>query len=445
MTLNSRSISSAHATTSNSSTQSFVGRLSVYFVLIGLLASGMIYLMMIYMLQWVEDEVSLNNLRDSAPFVIKQFQKGVPEPLVLPPNITAFYSSDFIPSHYGELQNYPLGFNGEINDDLSELFLYRSEFVLNGQMSQLYITMPAENIELSSAQWTGINTFVIGFTIGLILLFSYAIIKLFKRLIEPINQLSLQLGSSTTPEAFNVSQSAAKEFGILTDSLNRYRQQNETLIKQEQAFARYASHELRTPLSIVLGSAKLLAQKPDEDFQLRQRERITRAAQDMQNTVEALLNIVKQEKSSHENSPRLLTEQEFTQTLETTVNQAKKLAIKISVEWHSSPTVQPNSAVIKMLLTNLVNNAINARCEQLPEGEKSWINIAVFDKEIIIEDNGQGLSDSEKGHQRSDSGGHGLGLTIIDTLCQRYNWQFTLASNQPRGCIATLVLPKLAV
>ncbi|WP_299568677.1 HAMP domain-containing sensor histidine kinase [uncultured Shewanella sp.] len=433
----------SHATTSNSSTHSFVGRLTLYFVLIGVLASGLIYLMMIFMLQWVEDEVSLNNLRDSAPYVIKQFRNGTPEPLVLPPNITAFHSTDFIPSNYGELQNYPLGFNGEINDDSDELFLYRSEFVLNGRMTQLFITMPAENIELSKEQWNGISGFIIVFTFGLILLFSFAIFKLFRRLIAPINQLSMQLGQASPPTEFTVSQSATKEFGILTDSLNHYRQQIETLIKQEQAFARYASHELRTPLSIVLGSAKLLAQKPDADFQLRQRERITRAAQDMQNTVEALLNIVKQEKSANANPPRQLTELELAQTLETTINQAKQQDIEVIMNWHGTPTVQPNSAVVKMLLTNLINNAINARSENLPAEEVSWIKVSIFDDRIVIEDNGQGLSEVEKGHQGTELAGHGLGLVIIDTLCQRYNWLFNLEENQPKGCIATLSLPKI--
>ncbi|WP_153912843.1 sensor histidine kinase [Shewanella sp. TC10] len=435
----------SHATTSNSSTHSFVGRLTLYFVLIGVMASGLIYLMMIFMLQWVEDEVSLNNLRDSAPYVIKQFRKGTPEPLVLPPNITAFHSTHFIPSKYGQLQNYPLGFNGEINEDVNELFLYRSEFVLNGRMTQLYITMPAENIELNRDQWNGISTFIIVFTIGLILLFSFAIFKLFRRLIAPINQLSMQLGQNKPPKEFTVSHSAAKEFGILTDSLNNYRQQNETLMKQEQAFARYASHELRTPLSIVLGSAKLLAQKPDADFQLRQRERITRAAQDMQNTVEALLNIVKQEKSANANPPRLLAEQEIKHVLETTISQAQQQGIEVIIDWHDAPIVQPNSAVIKMLLTNLLNNAINASCEDLAEGEASWIKLSIFEHQIMIEDNGQGLSDSEKGNQASELVGHGLGLVIIETLCQRYNWQFSLKANQPKGCVATLSLPKLTV
>ena len=198
-------------------------------------------------------------------------------------------------------------------------------------------------------------------------------------------------------------------------------------------------------MSIVLGSAKLLAQKPDADFQLRQRERITRAAQDMQNTVEALLNIVKQEKSVNANPPRLLAEQEIKHVLETTISQAQQQGIEVIIDWHDAPIVQPNSAVIKMLLTNLLNNAINASCEDLAEGEASWIKLSIFEHQIMVEDNGQGLSDSEKGNQASELVGHGLGLVIIETLCQRYNWQFSLKANQPKGCVATLSLPKLTV
>ncbi|WP_144213108.1 sensor histidine kinase [Shewanella donghaensis] len=424
-------------TTSNSSTSSFVGQLSVYFGIITIVTAALIYLMMQFMLQWVEDEVSLNNLRDSAKYVISEFQSGAAEPLVLPPNITAYYSVQYIPEDYGQLQNYPLGFNAEINDDFTELFLYRDEFLLDGKLTPLYITMPAENIELSPQQWRSMSLFTLSFIIGLFILFGYVITKLFRRLIEPINQLSLQMSQATCPKEFTVSSKAAKEFGILTDSLNSYRQQNETLMKQEQAFARYASHELRTPLSIVLGSVKLLGKNAETEFQLRQRDRITRAAQDMQNTVDALLNIVKQEKSADENPPRELSEQELEQAIETSIAQAKQQDIEFIIEWHQTPVIQPNNAVLKMLLTNLINNAINARIELLDTNKQSYIKLIVDADSITLEDNGQGLSMTEKNTQ-----GHGLGLVIIDTLCQRYQWQFSLTENSPNGCIARLKLPK---
>ena len=425
-------------TTSNSSTRSFVGQLSVYFGIITLVAGALIYMMMQFMLQWVEDEVSLNNLGDSVQYVISEFQNGAVEPLVLPPNITAYTSTALIPEEYGQLHHFPLRFTGEINDDSTEIFLYRDQFLLDGENTQLYITMPAENIELSDQQWLGMSLFTLSFIVGLFILFGYVITKLFIRLIEPINQLSLQLSQAKQPLEFTVSPKAAKEFGILTDSLNHYRKQNEILIKQEQAFARYASHELRTPLSIVLGSVKLLGTKSETDFQLRQRDRITRAAQDMQNTVDALLNIVKQENSADENPPRELTEQELHHVIDSSVTQAKQQEIDVIIEWYQGPVIQPNTAVLKMLLTNLINNAINAKATPTKASEKSYIKLIIDADKIILEDNGQGLSKTEKNTQ-----GHGLGLVIIDTLCQRYQWQFSLKDNPEKGCLAQLSLPKL--
>ena len=78
----------------------------------------------------------------------------------------------------------------------------------------------------------------------------------------------------------------------------------------------------------------------------------------------------------------------------------------------------------------MISNAINAS-----DSGEITINI---DKQLIeVIDMGRGLNASE-----SDSNnGHGLGLLIVDSLCQRYQWQFTLENIEPAGCRSRLILP----
>lgn len=97
------------------------------------------------------------------------------------------------------------------------------------------------------------------------------------------------------------------------------------MIEQEHTFSRYASHELRTPLTIIHGASHLLQHDQSPDFQQRQQQRIIKAAADMQNTVDALLSLVKQESRQSEPQPqRKLTQAE----METLISTVSELASK---------------------------------------------------------------------------------------------------------------------
>jgi len=78
------------------------------------------------------------------------------------------------------------------------------------------------------------------------------------------------------------------------------------------------------------------------------------------------------------------------------------------------------------LLINLLNNAINA-------SDSGVVGIEVDQDCIRVTDHGTGLNESEQAPQ-----GHGLGLLIVDALCQRYDWGFNLSPAPKAGCIATL-------
>lgn len=415
-------------------------RLLIYFSCIAIIMGLSLHIITLSLMQWIEDEVNKHELEVSAPYAIQSFQQGAAQPLAIGLNATAYYSSDVIPQKYGPLSEYPLGFSSEINlaqaDEKStnepmSFFFYRGEFKLNGKITPLYLTMPTENVELSSHEWVIINLFVL-LLIGLLFIsFGIAINRISKRLISPVSQLSQQLKQLKpchNTKAFSVSSESASEFSELTDSLNYYRQQNEHMIKQEQAFARYASHELRTPLTVITGAAKLQEQDARPEFQARQRERITRAALEMQHTVDALLNLVKHEKN-HSEATREVSLNEIRQIIEPLNKVAEKKHIKINVTHTELPHIQPSKAVLRMLLSNLITNAINA-------SQSSEISIKITSVHIKVIDKGSGLLPKNQ-----NSHGHELGLLIVKSLCQRYQWQFDLKNTQPHGCTATLTFP----
>lgn len=414
-----------------SSAQSLTKKLSLYFNGIALAVGMLVFFLSQAGLYWLEDEINKRNLNQTAQFAIEQFQQGALSPLVIGPNILAYDTQEELPVAFRQLANYPAGYNDEITDDIAQdLFFNHSSFSLNGETKSLYLTMEADKVELSNNEWRYINIASLAVMILLYLALDFAIKKLSKRLVHPINQLSQQLKVAERKAQFTVPKGSALEFSELANSLNSYHQQNEQLIKQEQSFAKYASHELRTPLTVIQGAAKLLDKSNNPDFQQRQKQRIAKSAADMQHTIEALLSLVKQEQAKENTNRRKLTKNEMEQVIEDLLPLSTPKNIQLILDMNTEPDIQPSPPVLRMLLINLIQNAINA-------SDAGVIILKVQSSNIQVIDEGRGLSNSEH-----NIDGHGLGLLIVDALCERYAWTVSLTAGEQSGCVATLAFPE---
>jgi len=92
----------------------------------------------------------------------------------------------------------------------------------------------------------------------------------------------------------------------------------------------------------------------------------------------------------------------------------------------SEPKIEASSAVINMILGNLLRNAIAAT-------NAGKVTITLSHSALIITDEGQGITQSP-----SDQG-HGLGLLIVDDFCQRFGWKFSLKNREQHGCQAAIL------
>lgn len=161
--------------------------------------------------------------------------------------------------------------------------------------------------------------------------------------------------------------------------------------------------------------------KEDPDFQRKQRERILTAAKNMQATTEVLLSIVKQENIQTGHQPRIIEQRDINlDKYRAKLNQ--NVEISLSVE----PDTRINlpSAVLDMILQNLINNAIRFT-------EHGTITVILNHRSIKVIDTGCGL-------KRNTETEHGLGLLIVRRLCKSYGWVFSLKENPNGGCCAEL-------
>ena len=101
------------------------------------------------------------------------------------------------------------------------------------------------------------------------------------------------------------------------------------------------------------------------------------------------------------------------------------------------PRVRADRAVLAMVLGNLLRNALSFT-------ESGQVEVILESSGLRVEDTGQGLPASDSDQlfrpyvRSSNSTGAGLGLSLVQRLCERQGWQVTLANRPSGGTVARL-------
>lgn len=415
---------------STQSTQSMTGRLALFFSLVSVVIGIFCFLLITGALLWSEDRVGERRIMIDKKEAIEHFQSHPEQGVIKLDFLTTAYNDiQLIPEQF---QQYLIGksrFLDEVGDEPSSRMIYMSTYTYKGVEHPIILISLIDEIEITSEEFIMVVAMVLSIVAVLIFLFGSLLLRLSQRLIEPVNTLKNQLDQhqGDPSQTFNVPDSSAKEFQALADELNEYRHKINQVIKREQAFARYASHELRTPLTVMKGSSSLLARSANTDFQTRQVNRIQDATQQMSTMVDALLGLVRYERNADDSPVRSITEEELNQIIFQSQAQADEKALSFDVQIDGNPRTRATNAVLTIILGNLIRNGIAAT----PSGS---IHIRMDENTISVRDEGEGFSTIPH------SDGHGLGLMIVDDLCQRYGWKFKIGTHPEGGCEAVIDL-----
>ncbi|MEZ8067601.1 MULTISPECIES: sensor histidine kinase [unclassified Vibrio] len=409
------------------STKTLTGRLAVFFGLMAVIVSAFVYVVFIVALYMSEDRVGERRILIDRNYAVELFQAGESGELRIDDLTVAYNDPSFVPPEYYKLIANKESFLGEIGEEPESRMVYVGEYSDKGKTHPIILLSEIDRVEFAISELVYATAFVLTLLSILIFSFGALLYRLSKRLIEPFNSLSEQLESNklNLNEEFGVSDDAAVEFRQLTDQLNQYRREINSLVKREQAFARYSSHELRTPLTVARGANKLLLRSETTEFQSRQVERIDEAIVQMSEMVDALLGLVRYERNSDDAPLRLFSQQELETIVSKNTLQANEKAVEISLLIQSEPIIQATSAIMNMLVGNLLRNAIAAT-------NSGTVSITLSQDNLVIEDQGEGLQ------EQYNPNGHGLGLLIVDDLCQRFHWDFELVNRNSGGCTARI-------
>lgn len=318
-------------------------------------------------------------------------------------------------------------YSGELKINKST-YLVTSSIVKGGRF---YL---AKNISIFEERERYFHIFLIflGLSVALI---SLILVKMAsKRFANPIKNLAAEIAQTEpTTNIHHIStnyseyelQEIAKSFNIFLDELESY-------IKREQSLIGLASHELRTPIAIIISSIDVIEKKDGPSLRSTGAfNRMRKAAEEMAINIQLILKLSRRQSEFEES-----TVIDIVSLTEKIINE---LSIKdndysdrIIITNNNALKVKQDPFMIKMLLRNLIQNALNHT-----EGN---ILIRLGSNHIEIQDFGQGLPEDYKeyiNNPQSNTGKlnnlSGLGLFIVLLICDRISWNIQTINNISKG------------
>lgn len=215
-------------------------------------------------------------------------------------------------------------------------------------------------------------------------------------------------------------------------------------LMRERLFTSDVSHELRTPLMVVASSSELLLESPGLDGRSRaQVQRIARACEEMRELVQTFLQLARLSTEGTAGESRA----SLREIADTLAEQWRPLIESkgLTFVYHGASGGQENynGPLLRSVLGNLLRNAWHYT-------ELGSIELRLEGQGFVVEDSGVGIPESEReamfqpfvrgGAARGE--GLGLGLSLVQRICESQGWSVELKDAVPRGCRFEVSLAK---
>ncbi|CAK1744571.1 histidine kinase [Vibrio crassostreae] len=344
------------------------------------------------------------------------------------PTFQAFLSYSEMPTKFQQAFDWKALDNDSIYDHYqpspdneSGQYLYAAKHQVSGKDEALYIISEYDEaiylnlFELNPPDSVNqINNAFIA--IGVLLLLLFLIIRLLiHRVTKPIITLSKWSESLDVDNTEGLTLFRYKEIDQLATQLVKSVQGERQANERESFFLRAASHELRTPIATISASGDMLVRLSETIPNSGQRAvaRIQRSAISMKALVTTLLwmsrnNEIETNYEQIKLTPLLNNIIESQRYL--LKNKDVDIQTKVEQEEHSLPR-----ELTEVVLTNLVRNAFQ-------HGGSGDINITLTEHQFEVTNR---LDDENLTNDSEQQTSFGIGLELIDRVCQNQGWRFT--------------------
>ena len=222
-------------------------------------------------------------------------------------------------------------------------------------------------------------------------------------------------------------------------------------LERMQRFLGDASHELRTPLTVIKGYSEMLSKGQMIDVVDRARafSRVNSEIERMENLIHDLLLLAE----LGESRPTTFEEIELTELIQAHINdfelfnKGRKIEISLEINCQLKGSREHLNRLIQNCLSNIVRHT--------PADASVSITLKSKGKRVnlMIEDGGPGLPESAyrteiaamnrfDPSRSRDSGGSGLGMSIIAAIVQEHDGKLELRKSDLGGLAVVIELPK---
>ena len=219
-------------------------------------------------------------------------------------------------------------------------------------------------------------------------------------------------------------------------AFNRMQARIKRLIEERARALAAVSHDLRTPLTRLRLRAELV-----EDEKLR--EQMAGDLESMAAMLDATLDYLRGLQDSEEARPI-----DINALLQSLTDDAQVLGKTIGIEGTAAAPFTGRLSALSRALQNLIDNAI-----KYGHGAQLRIDDDASALRIAVEDSGPGIPEAELARitepyyrpdasRNSETGGVGLGLSIVKDIALIHGGELQLANRPQGGLRATLVLPR---
>ena len=379
----------------------------------------------------LEETLIKEAIRQEAEYFWQQYRFDKSFPLPDTQNLTGYFDTSNLPDDIKTKQPLSQGFH-ESEDQ--GVVVYKSR----QQDTDLYLFYFRDQVD-SLAIYYGL------FPLTLILIFLYTTLwfsyRFSHRMVSPVSWLADQVNridfSAKEISPIDLEEMPFKtddEIQLLANSIVHLGERLDSFIERERNFTRDASHELRSPLTVIrIASDMLLSEQGLTPTTEKSVLKIKRAADDMEDLTEAFLLLARESDnalSADEVCINEIIDEEVDRAQ--AFNRTKKIPINVSSTGRL--LIPAADKVVSVLLGNLIRNAILYT-------EHGHIDITVTHSSVIIKDSGIGMPEDQveqifspfyRGNNTA-AVGHGVGLTIVKRLSDRFGWPLKIDSAPEKG------------
>lgn len=327
-----------------------------------------------------------------------------------------YLGTDDMPEWMSPLIN-PEWDNGEYEIFAEERGHFHVALRKNQTRPDLYVVFNARPYIRSTSQIKA-YLFIIAVMAGLIFCMSlYFVHRMTRKVTQPLEHLATQLKDDQPIE--DTTKPQLHELKMLTQALTKRDQRINTLLERDRQFNRDVSHELRTPLSVAYGASEVLEMEGQNSPAFH---RLTTSLQDMQLLTEGILWLGKEPDLNKSCAVGDIC-RSITSTYQ---NLLANRDVAVTVTNDTDTTMPVPEAVARVLVGNLVRNAFSYT-------DKGSVTIALKPHTLSIEDTGVGF-----GNVSDDRTGFGVGLSLVQRLCQHFSLDLVITPKQNGGTSAVI-------